>query len=141
MTKIQLIAIVGSTVLLVLIVELVRRRRLAEGHSILWLLTGIALLILSFWRGVLEFTASLLGIYFPPMVLMVAGLGFFVIILLHFSTLISKQMQENKQTAQRLALLQFELEQLKGGPAQEAVPQSGSNEEAMQGDEEQGSKG
>ncbi|MBI2909951.1 MAG: DUF2304 domain-containing protein [Chloroflexi bacterium] len=115
MTRIQMIAIIISVLLLIVIVELVRRKRLSEGHCILWLLAGTALLVLSVWNGVLEFAAELLGIYFPPMVLLVSSLGFFMLILLHFSTVISQQTERDKELAQRLAILQFELDSLKHG--------------------------
>lgn len=117
MTRIQVIAIVVSILLLVVIVELVRQKRLGEGHCILWLLTGTALLVLSLWGGVLEFAAGLLGIYAPPMVLLVSSLGFFILILLHFSTVISQQTEHDKELAQRLAILQLEVDTLKKNAA------------------------
>lgn len=100
----------------------------------LWLLTCIALLILSFWRSLLEVLAQLVGIFYPPTALFVVGLGFVLLILLHFSTVISKLSTENKQLAQRLAILSWKLRNLESktgsGLALEEQEDKGANETA-----------
>ena len=60
--RIQIVSIVAAAVLLLVIFELVRRRRLLERYALLWLGSGVVLLGLAIWRGVLEklgITASL----------------------------------------------------------------------------------
>ncbi len=56
--RVQLLAIVASGILLLIVLELVRRRRLLERYALLWLLSGVVLLILSSFRGLLEDAAG-----------------------------------------------------------------------------------
>ena len=57
--RIQIVAIVGAGVLLLAILELVRRRRLLERYALLWLFSGVVLLGLAVWRGALVKLAAL----------------------------------------------------------------------------------
>lgn len=111
--KVQLVAILGSLLLLGIIISLVRNRRLREEHSLLWLLTGIILLVLSLVRPLLDILSHLIGIYYPPAALFLIGFGFTLLILMHFSVLVSDLTERNKRLAQEIALLKQELEELK----------------------------
>ena len=115
MQRIEVVTILGSLSLLGLVVELVRRRKLGEGYSLLWLLTSIVLLVLSLWRGLLDTLAGLVGIFYPPTALFVVGLGFVLLILLQFSVAVSKLSGENKGLAQQLAIMDWRLRQLEEG--------------------------
>ena len=64
--RVQLISIAISLLLLVAVLELVRRRRLVEEYSIIWILGALVLLAASVWRGFLDTAARFLGIYYPP---------------------------------------------------------------------------
>jgi hypothetical protein len=93
------------------IIELVRQRRLKEEYSLLWLATAAVLLILSVSRPLLDVLASVVGIFYPPSALFLVAMVFVMFILLHFSTVVTRLSQENKETAQQLALLRWQLEQ------------------------------
>ena len=56
----------AAIALLLFVLELVRRRRLQERYSVLWLATGLTLLILAAWPALLERISSVLGIASPP---------------------------------------------------------------------------
>ena len=100
---------IASLLLIFLIFELVRSRRLRERYALLWLLTGIVLLVLSAWRQGLNTIAGWVGVS-QPVALLFAVAGMFVIlVLLHYSTVISKLADQNTVLAQRLALLEQEL--------------------------------
>ena len=103
-----LIAGVGA---LLFVLELVRRRKLKEEYSLLWLATAIVLIILSVSRPLLDTLASLVGIFYPPSALFLVAMIFVLFILLHFSTVLTRLTQENKENAQQLALLKWQLEQ------------------------------
>ncbi len=102
--------IVAAILICGLIFELVRRRHLLERYALLCLLAGIALLLLAIWQGLLTTVSGWVGIYYPPAALFAAGFVFVLIMLLHFSITISRLSDQNKILAQRLALLQQELE-------------------------------
>jgi len=110
-TRIQVLAIVVTAVLLAVILELVRRRRLMERYAILWLVASAVLLGLAAWRSLLETVASAVGIFYAPSALFVIAFGFILLLLLHFSLVISRLAEQNKVLAQRLGLLQQQLEQ------------------------------
>ena len=107
--RIQLVAIVGAGLLLLGVLELVRRRRLKERYALLWLLSGVVILALAVCRDGLETLASALGIAYPPNALFVVAFGFVLLLLLHFSIAVSRLTDQSKVLAQRLALLEQRL--------------------------------
>jgi hypothetical protein len=109
MDLLKILAVVGSMTLMIVVVELIRRGRLKERYSLLWLLAGGALLFLSSSRGVLNAIAGLLGIFYPPSFLFLLAFFFLLLITLHFSVVISGLTEKNKKVAQELALLRQEI--------------------------------
>jgi hypothetical protein len=108
-TRLQIVAILASAGLLVILLELVRRRRLLERYALLWLLSALVLLCLSVWSGLLELLADLIGVAYPPNALFLVAFGFVMILLLHFSLAVSRLTDQTKVLAQRLALLEERL--------------------------------
>jgi hypothetical protein len=104
--RIQLFSIAISGLLLVVILELVRRRRLLERYALLWLFSGVVLLTLAIWRGFLEDIARVIGVAYPPNALFFIAFGFVLALLLHFSLAVSRLTDQSKVLAQRLALLE-----------------------------------
>jgi hypothetical protein len=104
--RIQLIAIVGSTLLLLVVLELVRRKAFLERYALLWLLSALVMLGLSLAKGVLESVADLVGIAYPPNALFLIAFGFVLVLLLHFSLAVSRLSDQSKVLAQRMALLE-----------------------------------
>ena len=103
-------AAVASFVLLLVVFELIRSRRLRERYALLWLLTGAVLLALSLWRGGLNTIAGWFGVHsYPPAILGAIGALFILVVLLHYSTVISRLSDQNTILAQRLALLEQQL--------------------------------
>jgi hypothetical protein len=103
-------AAIASFALLVVVFELIRSRRLRERYALLWLLTGVVLLALSLWRGGLNTMAGWFGVEtYPPAILGAVGALFFLLVLLHYSTVISRLADQNVILAQRLALLEQRL--------------------------------
>lgn len=124
--KVSIAATLASLVLVLVVFELIRSRRLQERYALLWLLTGIVLVVLSAWRGGLNTIAAWLGVRgYPPAVLFAVGLLFVIIVLLHYSTVISRLSDQNVILAQRLALLETNLnERLSPEPAPAADEES-----------------
>jgi hypothetical protein len=105
--RISILATVVSVVLLLVVFELIRSRRLRERYALLWLATGVVLVVLSAWRAGLNTIAGWFGVRgYPPAVLFAVGLLFVIIVLLHYSTVISRLADQNTILAQRLALLE-----------------------------------
>jgi len=105
--KVSIVAAIASVLLIVVVFELIRERRLRERYALLWILTGLVLLALSLWRGGLNTIAGWAGVTsYPPAVLFAVGSLFILLVLLHYSTVISKLADQNTILAQRLALLE-----------------------------------
>lgn len=104
--RIQVVSILGAIVLLLVVLELVRRRRLLERYALLWLLSSVVLLGLAIWRGVLEKIASAIGVAYPPNALFLIAFLFILLLLLHFSVVVSRLADQTKVLAQRLAQLE-----------------------------------
>src|SRR5215204_3547976 len=103
--RIQLLSVVASGAMLLVVLELVRRRAFLERYAILWLFSGLVLLGLSLWKDGLEEVANLVGIAYPPNALFLIAFGFVLVLLLHFSLAVSRLSDQTKVLAQRLALL------------------------------------
>ena len=111
-SRLQIIAIVVTAGMFVLIFELVRQRRLMERYALLWLFASAVLLGLSVWNGALEKLASTVGIFYAPSALFAVALGFILVMLLHFSLVISRLADQSKVLAQRIGLLQERIDVL-----------------------------
>jgi hypothetical protein len=111
-TKIQVVAIAITAGLFALVFELVRRRRLMERYALLWLFASAILLGLAVWRDLLETLASAVGIYYAPSALFAVAFGFVLVLLLHFSLVISRLAENSKVLAQRVGLLQQRVDEL-----------------------------
>ncbi len=107
MTLLRLIAIVSSSAIFIIIIELIRRNRLKERYAILWLAASIILLILSIWERLLDRIALFIGFYYPPSLLFLVGFVFLMLILLYFSVIISALSEENKRLAQEIGILKL----------------------------------
>ena len=105
--KVSIVATLASILLILVVFELIRSRRLRERYALLWLLTGVVLLVLSLWRGGLNTIAGWFGISgYPPAILFAVGILFILLVLLHYSTVISRLSDQSTILAQRLALLE-----------------------------------
>ena len=110
--KVSVAATIASLLLLAGVFELIRSRRLRERYALLWLVTGVLLVVLSAWRGGLNTIATWVGVRgYPPAVLFAVGLLFVILVLLHYSTVISRLTDQNVVLAQRLALLETKLDE------------------------------
>ena len=110
--RIQNVAIVAAIMLLVVVLELVRRRRLLERYALLWLFAGVVILALAIWRSMLERIANAVGIVYPPNALFFVALGFILVLLLHFSAAVSRLADQSKVLAQRLAIAEERMHRL-----------------------------
>ncbi|MDI6755685.1 MAG: DUF2304 domain-containing protein [Thermodesulfobacteriota bacterium] len=106
----KIFAIVASILIMFIVVELVRRRRLREEYSWLWLLTGAVIILLVVWYDLLVFITHLIGAIAPTTTLFIFGLLFLMLISLHYSIQISKLSHQVKEMAQQLTLLKGQVE-------------------------------
>jgi hypothetical protein len=118
--RIQVVAILGSAVLLVIILELVRQRRLLERYALLWLFSSLVLLGLAVWNDALSTISTTIGIRTPSNALFLIAFGFVLVLLLHFSLAVSRLSDQSKVLAQKLAILEERARQPAQGAETEA---------------------
>jgi hypothetical protein len=119
----MIVALAFGMGMLLLIIELVRRRKLREEYSWLWLMTGSVILVLTLWFDLLKWITHLVGAVTPASTIFLFAFLFLILISLHFSVVISKLTERNKELAQRYALLELELRGMrKRNLPQEAEP-------------------
>jgi len=111
--RVQAIAIAVSVVLLMSVLELVRRRKLVEEYSLLWILGSIAILALSVWRGMLDIAARELGIFYPPSLLLMLVIVIVFVGLLSFSVVLSRQRKQIERLMEETAILGAEIRDLR----------------------------
>jgi len=112
--KVSVAAAIASILLILVVLELIRGRRLKERYALLWLVTGVVLLVLSVWREGLTTIAGWLGVAtYPPAILFAIATLFIIVVLLHYSTVLSQLDEQNMLLAQRLALLETEVDRLR----------------------------
>jgi hypothetical protein len=106
---VQVVAVAVSLGFLLAVLELVRRRRLTEEYSFLWIGFALLLLVLSLWREILHTVARWLGVYYPPAVLLLALLLFVFVASLYFSVVISRQRRQIERLVEDMAILAAEV--------------------------------
>lgn len=111
--RIQIIGIIGSLFLLFLVIELIRRGKLKIEFSLLWFFMSVLFLLVSIFRGLLDKFSYMVGIGYPPSALFLILLIGLIMILIHFSTVISNLKEAKKTLTQKIGLLEIEIEKLK----------------------------
>jgi hypothetical protein len=107
----RIFAVATSVATLVFIVELVRRRRLKEEYSWLWIVTGAGMVVLAAWYGLIEHITHVIGAITVTTTLFLFGLLFLLVISIHFTTVISKLTQQVRRLTQEIAILSAERDQ------------------------------
>lgn len=113
----QIIAVVFSLALMAAIVQLIRRHKLREEYALVWMIAGAAILLLSVFGGLVRMLASLVGVTYPPTLVLVVGLLFALLILLSQSVTISGQADHIRDLAQTVALLERRLREVERAEA------------------------
>jgi len=126
-------AIFISLISLVVIIELVRRRKLKEEYSFFWILTAVGMLVLSSWYGLVEWITRLSGAVTATTTLFIFGLFFLLLISVHFSTVISRLTSQVRRLAQEMAILSAERDEAVARADRAAAgPEAGSRERGAQ---------
>jgi hypothetical protein len=123
--RIEIVALGVSIVLLAAVLELVRRRKLTEEYSFLWILSSLALLVLSLKRDILHTVARWLGVYYPPAVLLMLLIVMVFVASLWFSVIVSRQRQQIERLIEETAILSAELREVRASAARREMRRAG----------------
>ncbi len=116
------VAVVIALGILVVILELVRRRKLREEYAALWLLTGVLLLVLAWNYSLLLWLTRLVGAVMPVSTLLFLGILFLLLVSLQFSVRLSTTTRRLKELNQKLALLEEEMRSHMEASAGDPIP-------------------
>ena len=111
--RVQVVALGCSVLLLLLVLELVRRRRLSEEYSALWIVLAVCLIGLSLRRDVLDSAAKWLGVYYPPAVLVLMLVAIISVAALSFSVILSRHQRQIDRLIEENAIMGAELRELR----------------------------
>ncbi|HEV7948750.1 MAG TPA: DUF2304 domain-containing protein [Glaciihabitans sp.] len=112
-----LLGIVASVLALIVVIELLRRRRLRERHAIWWLVAGVLALIVSVFPGTLIWAAELVGVQVPTNLVFFVSIGILFFVCLQHSAELTDLESKMRTLAERSALLELRITQLEK-PAQ-----------------------
>ena len=108
----RLVLVLVAVALLTFTFELIRKRRLREEYAVLWVCTGLMVMVFALFPRILFLLAGWLHLDHAILLTFLLGL-FLAAILLHYSVVISKHANLSKGLAQDLALLKDEIERLR----------------------------
>ena len=110
LSRTQVIVAFAALGLAFYVLDLVRRRRLSEEYSLLWVVASVSIAVLGFTTPLLRFITRLLGMLFESSTVFALGLAFATVMLLYLSIKMSRLSHENQLLARELALLRDQLE-------------------------------
>jgi len=126
MRPISALVVFVAVVIALVVVFYIRRWRLREEYSLLWLFLSAALIVLTIDQGVMEWAARRLDVSYSPAVLFFLALAFAAVMLFHYSLEISRLSDQNRMLAQEMSLLRAKLEG--SGPRAASPAKPGSSE-------------
>ena len=103
----QIVAIIVNFLIIFILIELIRRRKLRENYALIWIVIFIFFLIFSFKIDFIIFIGSFLGIAYTPSAIFLILFAALYLFLLYFSVVVSQLKEENKNLTQEIGLLKF----------------------------------
>lgn len=111
-SRIQVLAIIGSILFLIFIIELIRKRKIKEEYGLLWIFFSLVFIVISLWRQGLEVLSRLLGIFYAPAAFLLILIVAMLLILIQYSLVISRLSEHYKALNQQMGILRLELKEL-----------------------------
>jgi hypothetical protein len=134
MSRVQIFVLGSAVVLLLSVLNLVRRRRLREEYSWLWLLTSVSFLLVALSSALYTRIVRLIGANNAALAFTFLGLYFLVLISIQFSVQLSRLVTRSKDLAQEIAILDGEIRKLQQGADATANPEAGNSDSHRKGD-------
>jgi hypothetical protein len=111
------IAVALSSVLLITVLYLVRRRKLREEYTPIWVASAVLMTVVSLRLDLLRLVTRAIGAWTPSSTLFFLGELFLVLICLNYAIRLSRHTTQLKQLAQEAAILRARLHELGEGRA------------------------
>jgi hypothetical protein len=109
----QLLVVVLGLLVLLFVLNEVRRKKIREEYSLLWIFAASVLVLSATFIKSVEKVSHLVGIYYPPAFLFLIAILMVMVLQFHFSTVISTLREQNKNLTQDLGILEAEVKELR----------------------------
>lgn len=93
------------------VIALIKKKKLKVEYSLLWLTMGVVIILFSLWPTLVNKLAEVLGIYYLTLIFLVS-LSFILLMLIHFSTTVSRLSENETTLAQKQAILEWKLKKV-----------------------------
>lgn len=110
--RLQLFAIVVGVIFLVMMIELIRKNRVTLKYALLWLFSGLVLLVLAIFPQVLNWISRLIGVYSPVNALFAILLCCGLVLMISFSVIVSGNKKAEVRLTQKISLLENRIREL-----------------------------
>lgn len=111
--------ILSAALILIVVVELLRRRHLRERHAIWWIIAGILALIVGIFPATLVWASELVGVEVPTNLVFFVSIAILFLVCLQHSSELTKLESKTRTLAERVAIIEL---QLREAQSREAVP-------------------
>jgi len=91
------------------ILVLVRKNHLMVSHAVWWLTVAVASMVFGAYPRLIDWIGGILGVHYPPTLLLVIGMGLILIKMLSMDLKRSEQERKIRALTQRLAILESEM--------------------------------
>ncbi len=112
MSEIRIYIFIFGIALLLLVLELIRRKHLREKYAFVWIGLSVLTMMVSAIPGSIEFFAKIFGVYYPPSMAFVIAIGILLMITLMLSVVVSHQTTRIIRAIQELGLLENRIKNL-----------------------------
>ena len=134
MRPISVIVVIAAVAIAATVLVYLRRRRIREEYSLLWMLMGIGIVVFAVFNGLVGRVARALDVAYEPSLAFFLGFCFTLLLLFHYALEISRLSEQNKTLAQELGLMQLELRTLqRGASASSSAGRPAQEEEGKAG--------
>ena len=110
--RLQWFAIIIGVIFLVMMIELIRKNRVTLKYALLWLFSGLVLLVLAIFPQVLNWVAGLIGVYSPVNALFAILLCCGLVLMISFSVIVSGNKKAVVRLTQKISLLENRIREL-----------------------------
>lgn len=110
MNTFRVVAPMFALLVLVAVVELLRRRQLREKYAVLWICTGVGVLALGLFPRLLDSVAARLGVANGASLVLFLALVFLLFVCMHLSWEVSRLEEETRVLAEEVALVRLDVQ-------------------------------
>lgn len=110
--KLKIVIVLITFSILLILINFIKRKYIKEEYAVFWILIGIILIIVPVFSNYIDKLAQMLGIFYEPAFIFLLSILGILLILFHYSIVISKLTEQNKILAQDLGVLKNKLQQL-----------------------------